>query len=219
MEPRALIFDFDGTLAELNIDFAAMRDDVMALARSLGLEGPWPAQGYLLEQVALAAQGLVNGFQAQAMALIEERELAAARQGRVFGFTRELLAAARAQGYGLAIISRNCGPAIRQVFPQVEGLCDVFLPREAVTRTKPDPHHPLEALRRLGVEPGRAALIGDHPTDLQAAQAAGCLPVGVASGRVGMAELEAAGAALALPDASGLLEALCLLGLDLARAG
>lgn len=217
MPPRALIFDFDGTLAELNIDFVAMRQEVMDLAFSLGLEPPWPGQGYLLEQVELAASRLGNGFKDQALELIEQRELAAARQGRLFAFSRELLARARAEGYLLAIISRNCGPAIRQVFPQVDQQSDVFLPRETVARTKPDPFHPLEALRRLGVEPARAALVGDHPTDLQAAQAAGCLPVGVASGRVGLAELEAAGAALVLPDASGLLEALCLLGLPLAR--
>lgn len=208
MPPRALIFDFDGTLAELNIDFAAMRAEVEVLARGLGLAGPWPGQGYLLEQVDLVAQRLGDGFARRAGQLIMERELAAARQGRLFAFTRELLAQARARGYGLAIISRNCGPAIRLVFPQVDQACDVFLPRETVAQTKPHPGHPLEALKRLGLPPREAALIGDHPTDLQAALAAGCLPVGVASGRVPMAQLWQAGAALVLPDASGLLQAL-----------
>jgi phosphoglycolate phosphatase len=208
MQPRALIFDFDGTLAELNIDFAAMRAEVEVLARALGLGGPWPGEGYLLEQVAEVAARLGNGFAQRAGQLIMDRELAAARQGRLFAFTRQLLEQARAQGLGLAIISRNCGPAIRMVFPQIDYSCDVFLPRETVTHTKPHPGHPLAALERLGLTPAQAVLIGDHPTDVQTALAAGCLPVGVASGRVNQDDLRAAGAVLVLPDASGLLGAL-----------
>ncbi|MEW5913053.1 MAG: HAD hydrolase-like protein, partial [Thermodesulfobacteriota bacterium] len=42
---------------------------------------------------------------------------------------------------------------------------------------------------------------GDHPTDVQAARAAGCLAVGVASGRVDAAGLSEAGAQVVLPDA------------------
>ncbi|MBI5523317.1 MAG: HAD family hydrolase [Desulfarculus sp.] len=208
MPPRVLIFDFDGTLAELNIDFAAMRAEVEVLARGLGLAGPWPGQGYLLEQVEQVAGRLGDGFAQRAGQLIMERELAAARQGRLFAFTRPLLTQARARGYSLAIISRNCGAAIRLVFPQVDHACDVFLPREAVPQTKPHPGHPLEALKRLGLPPHEAALIGDHPIDMATALAAGCLPVGVASGRMGAENLRSAGAALVLPDASGLLQAL-----------
>ncbi len=209
MNITALVFDFDGTLAELNIDFAAMRVAAEALARGLGFAGPWPG-GYLLEQVDEVAAALGNGFRARAQGLIMEAEMEAARRGRLFGFSRELLSQARARGYCLAVISRNCGPAIRQVFPQVDQMCDVFLPREAVARTKPDPAHPLAALARLGVPPARAAMIGDHPMDVTTALAAGCLAVGVASGRVGPEELKAAGAGLVLPDASGLLEALAV---------
>ncbi|MEW5911060.1 MAG: HAD hydrolase-like protein, partial [Thermodesulfobacteriota bacterium] len=54
---------------------------------------------------------------------------------------------------------------------------------------------------------------GDHPTDVQAARAAGCLAVGVASGRVDAAGLSEAGAQVVLPDAAGVLEALAAAGL------
>lgn len=60
----------------------------------------------------------------------------------------------------------------------------------------------------MGLEPGRAAMVGDHPTDMQAAVAAGCLAVGVTSGRVDEAGLRQAGAQVVLPDAGGILEAL-----------
>ncbi len=210
METRALIFDFDGTLAELNIDFAAMKAEVQDLARRMGLAGPWPSEGYLLEQVEWAAEALGNGFAEKALALITNRELASARLGRLFPFTPGLLARARALGLGLAIVSRNCGAAIRLVFPEVDSACDLFLPREAAPRPKPDPSHLAAALDGLGVSPAQAAVVGDHPIDVTTARTAGCLAVGVASGRVGPEDLARAGAGLVLADARGLLEALGL---------
>lgn len=211
---RGLIFDFDGTLAELNIDFAAMAAEVRALGRELGFAGRWPG-GYLLEQVEQVA-GAMDGrgaeFAQGAAGLIQDRELAAADRGGLFDFTPRLLARARGLGLGLAVVSRNCQKAIQRVFPGIDGAVDVFLPREAVRRTKPHPAHLLDACQGLGLGPGQAAMVGDHPTDMQAAHAAGCLPVGVASGRVDEKGLARAGARITLPDASGLLEALGRLG-------
>ncbi|MCA1906362.1 MAG: HAD hydrolase-like protein [Desulfarculus sp.] len=209
---RALIFDFDGTLAELNIDFLAMRRGVEALARDRGFHDPWPAGGYLLEQVAEVSARLGNGYGRQALDLIEAVELEAAGRGRLFDFTRPLLARAGRTGLAVAIISRNCGPAIRRVFPDIASYCRAFLPREAAPRVKPDPGHPLAALAALGVGSEAAALIGDHPVDIQTARAAGCRAVGVASGRVDRAGLLAAGADLALDNAADLLEALAVRG-------
>lgn len=208
MAIKGLIFDFDGTLAELNIDFAAMRDEVKALARSLGHAGAWPADGYLLEQVAEVAPGLGDGFVKQAQEIIVSREVAAAQRSRLFPFTLDLLQKAGQMGLKVAIISRNCGEAIRQVFPDIDSECQVFLPREAVKKTKPDPAHVLAALEVMGLEPAETALVGDHPLDVKSARAAGCLPVGVASGRMKASDLAEAGARIVLPDASRLLGAL-----------
>lgn len=207
MQISALIFDFDGTLAELNIDFGLMGRRVEALARDMGFTGDWP-RGYTLEQVEQVSRKLGDGFAARAAGLIEQVELEAAARGRLFNFTRPLLTQAREQGYGLAVITRNCGPAVRTLLPEVDEMCGAFLPREAVRQTKPHPGQVLEACRVLAVEPKTAAMVGDHPTDMQAAVAAGCLAVGVVSGRVDEAGLREAGAALVLPDAGGVLDML-----------
>ena len=52
----------------------------------------------------------------------------------------------------------------------------------AVRVADPDPL--LEALRRLGAEPGEAAYVGDSPFDVRAAKAAGMFMVGVTWGRI-----------------------------------
>lgn len=205
MDARGIIFDFDGTLAELNLDFAAMRRQVAALAREAGWGGELPG-GYLLEEVAALDAGLGDGFAARALALIQEIEVEAARRGRLFPYTRDLLIDARRRGWRLAVVSRNCGPAIRTALPDVESLTDAFLPREAVERHKPHPGQVLAACSGLGVTPAAAVMVGDHPTDIAAGLAAGCRAVGVASGRTPAPELTAAGAVLVLPDASALLD-------------
>ena len=201
----ALLFDFDGTLAELNLDFEDMRARVQELARAQGYADPWPP-GYLLEAVEQVGQRLGPGFVRQAAELIQDLELAAARQARLFPFTTPLLDRARRQGLGVAVISRNCGPAIEMVFPQVAEQGRVFLPREAVDNPKPHPEHLLAACRVLGVPPERAALVGDHPLDVQTALAAGCRAIAVASGRIPAHKLQEAGAHLVLPDASAILD-------------
>ena len=207
---KAIVFDFDGTLAELNIDFKEMSAKVRRLARNMGFGGVWPAAGYLLEQVESVSAAMGNGFVREAFELIQKVEMEAAERGRLFSFTPGLLAGAKARGLGLAVISRNCGPAIRRVFPGVDGAVDVFLPREAVKNAKPHPDHVLDALKLMAVGPEEAVMVGDHPTDIQAGKSAGCLTVGVATGRMNRGDLTASGADLVLEDASRLLEELNL---------
>ncbi|MCB2193868.1 MAG: hypothetical protein KQI62_19990, partial [Deltaproteobacteria bacterium] len=117
MNIQGIIFDFDGTLAELNLDFGLMADRVEALARSEGFSGPWP-EGYLLEVLEVVGARLGDGFPARAAKVIEAVEVEAAARSRLFPFTRPLLAQAKGQGLCLGVVSRNCGAAIRLLLPE-----------------------------------------------------------------------------------------------------
>ena len=211
MRIKGIIFDFDGTLAHLNIDFIAMREDVRALAKEMGYEKTWPTESFLLEQIETVSDLIGNGFHDRAHALIQEREVRAARASALFPFTLQLLEDAAKNGLKLGVVSRNCRAAIETVFPGIKDYCAAFLPREEAPRPKPHPGQVLDACARLGLEPGQAAMVGDHPTDMMAGQAAGCCCIGVTSGRLGGSELKEAGAQIVLPDASKLLEAIAAL--------
>ncbi|MFH2128352.1 MAG: HAD family hydrolase [Pseudomonadota bacterium] len=206
MDIQGIIFDFDGTLAELNLDFGLMARRVEELARREGFAGPWPS-GYLLEVVKLVSDRMGDGFAGRAELVIEAVELEAAGRGRLFPFTRPMLAQGRERGLSLGVVSRNCGAAIRHLLPEADQL-NAFLPRERAPRPKPHPDQRWDACRQMGLDPGQAAMVGDHPTDMQAAVAAGCLAVGVTSGRVDEAGLREAGATVVLPDAGEILGAL-----------
>ena len=69
---------------------------------------------------------------------------------------------------------------------------------------KPDPGGTLEIMRRLGARPADTVFIGDSPTDVRTARAAGIRLVGVSWGFRSQAELRAAGAAVVVDTVAGL---------------
>ena len=225
---RAALFDFDGTLAELTLDFALLRQKVAAISR-IFLEDDdggssavpsWPDGQPVLERVdelaaligARSGRDLGLEFHTRCRFLITDMEIKAAAKGRLFPFSRALLAGLRAQGIRLGVVTRNCTAAVKMVYPEIEQAVDCFLPREAVTLVKPNPQHVADALNCLGVRPENALMVGDHPMDIMAGLAAGTRTAGVASGRRSEAELSAAGANYTASDCAALFSSLAALG-------
>jgi len=186
---HALLFDFDGTLSRLTIDFALLRRKITALAEPFLGEAPAPSELPVLEWLdELAAEirefdeNLGREFHTRGRLVIQATELDAAREARLFPFTRPLLAELRGAGIRTGILTRNSTAAVRAVFPDVLACCDAFMAREDALRVKPDPAHALALLQRLNVAPERALLVGDHPLDIRAARNAGLRAAAVASG-------------------------------------
>jgi phosphoglycolate phosphatase len=163
------------------------------------------------DEVGAFDADLGRQLRSRGLLTITAMELDAAARGRLFDFTRPLLAELKARGLATAIVTRNCTAAVRRVFPDVAQCCDVFLPREDAPRVKPDPAHVLLALERLGVAPEKALMVGDHPLDVETARRAGTLAGAVASGRVDLEALSLAAPDFAAEDCPGLLRGLGLL--------
>jgi phosphoglycolate phosphatase len=210
---KMFLFDFDGTLARLNIDFQTLRLEILAMAREFGLKEPLlPDPPYLLELVgALGAElavrepGQASVFRDRSLALIEAREWEAASPENLFPYTSRVLAGLLQKNYRIAILTRNSGASVRRVFPEIGRYCHLFLPREAVPRPKPDPGHLLEALHRFQVPARKAVMVGDHPLDILSGKRTGTRTIGVLTGRTRAEELEAARADLVLSDVEELL--------------
>ena len=219
---QALVFDFDGTLAELTIDFGLMRRRISALVQGLLEEEDLacPEGVPVLEWLDQMAgdireedPDLALEMSSRGRLVITAMEMDAARGGRLFPSTRDMLAGLAAQGLQLAVVTRNCTAAVRAVFPDLGAFCPVVLAREDVVRVKPHPEHLLAALSRLGADPARSLLAGDHPLDIEAARRAGTLSAGVASGRVSMEALAQAGADFVAQDCPELVDILARAGL------
>jgi len=210
---QAIVFDFDGTLADLTIDFQEMRSAVAAIALDMGIPGDglecMPVLEWLrLQEQTISDPRLGEALLRRAMEAVVCIETEAAGRAALYDFTRSMLVGLRLAGVGCGIITRNLSAAVETVFPDWREHCGVLLARDHVERVKPHPGHLLEALRRLGASPGLSLMVGDHPLDLETARNAGSLAALVASGSTSVDKLAMLNPDLAAPDCLGLMELL-----------
>jgi phosphoglycolate phosphatase len=206
---KAVIFDFDGTLAVLNIDFSTMRERVFEFIREFGVREDSIREQYLLEIIdeVYAILEKSNPFDAkifyeQAHQILHDVEMNAAREGKLIPGGEETLIALRQRGMKVGIITRNCEEAVRKVFPKIDERCDAFISRDSVGNVKPHPDHLNSILEALKVSGKDSIMIGDHLIDIQAGKGAGMITVGVLTGRIKKNEFEETGADYILKDAT-----------------
>jgi len=206
---KAVVFDFDGTLAVLNIDFSLMRERVFGLIREYGIRPETIQEKYLLEITDEVYQALqlknpfdAEGFYRKSHAILHEVEMKAAEEGKLIPGTKAALKELRRKGIKIGIITRNCEDAVRKVFPHINSFCDVFVSRNSVKKVKPHPDHLTYAMERLKTSGDEALMVGDHIIDVQAGRSVGMKTVGVLTGKTKRKEFERAGADYILRDAS-----------------
>jgi phosphoglycolate phosphatase len=197
----AIIFDFDGTLAVLNIDFNAMRGKIFDLIRQFNIKEKFIKEKYLLEVIDEACQMLekknpssVEEFFQKAHRILHQVEMRAAEKGRLIPGIEGTLKNLRERGIKVGIVTRNCDEAVRKVFPNIDLFCDVFVSRNSVRKVKPHPDHLAYVMESLKVSGDEAWMVGDHPTDIQAGRHAGMKTIGVLTGRTKREGFEKAGA-------------------------
>jgi phosphoglycolate phosphatase len=206
---RAVVFDFDGTLAVLNIDFSEMRGQVFQLMRKYSVNEEKIEERYLLEIIDEVVQILsqkntstAETFYQEAHQILHEVELRAAEEGKLLPGVEAALKSLRDKGLKVGIVTRNCEEAVRKVVPDIEAFCDVFVPRDLIKRVKPHPEQLTSVLKALHVTGGETVMVGDHTIDIQAGKRVGMRTIGVLTGRVKKEEFEKAGADYVLKDAS-----------------
>jgi phosphoglycolate phosphatase len=213
---KAIIFDFDGTLVVLNIDFSLMRERIFELMRRYGIKEGMVQEKYLLEIIDEVYQILweknprgAEAFYQESHRILHEVEMKAAERGRLIPGTKATLKSLRKKGIKIGIITRNCEDAVRKVFPGINDFCDMLVSRNSVKKVKPHPDHLTYVMKSLKTSGEESAMVGDHVMDIQAGKRVGMKTIGVLTGRTKKEEFEKAGADYIMRDASevfGLLE-------------
>jgi len=187
--PEAALFDFDGTLVHITIDFQAMRQSAVDVIARYG-ESADGGSRFTLELVESVRDRLAAGdperaarFQEEALAGIRDVELAAAVDATPLPGVMETLRWLRDRGVKVGIVTRNCRAAVLSVAERHQMPFDTLLSRDDVRHVKPHPEHLLQGLRHFGARPALSVMVGDHPTDIQAAQGAGMVSVGITTTR------------------------------------
>ncbi|MDR1124595.1 MAG: HAD family hydrolase [Deltaproteobacteria bacterium] len=187
--PKAVLFDFDGTLAQTNLDFPLMRVRVhealqkllpAALVDRYNLQKP--ALEAMKELGPLIPDERAGEVRSRVEQAIIDFEVEAARNGRLYPFTRPALERFLARNVKIGIVTRNCIQSVDIVFPDHAKYCSVIRTRHDVSQVKPHPEHLWSALAHMQTAPADALMVGDHPTDIKAGRDAGCKSAGVLTG-------------------------------------
>lgn len=209
---KTVIFDFDGTLAELNIDFKKMRNNVLELISAYDIVQNDLQTDFVLEMINESKTILeqsspqkAEAFKSESFNVVEDMEIKAAKNSELFPRTKELLAFLKSNGISSGVITRNCAKAISIVFPDISSYCDAVVCRDIVKNVKPHPEHLNTALQMLNSLPSHTLMIGDHPLDIETGRNAGTCTAGVLTGHFQEADFLKAGADLVLSQAVDLM--------------
>lgn len=207
MPLRAVFFDLDGTLLDTLEDIATSAN---AALRSQGLP-PHPIEAYnkfvgegartLVEKMAKEANhaALLDAFK-------EHYQTNWYTTSKPYVGIQDLLEALTCKGVKVGILSNKpdafVQACVAHFFPSIP-FCSVAGEKEKIPR-KPDPKGLLVALEALHVAPQEACYVGDTKTDMETAQRAKVLPLGVSWGFRDAEELRAYGARHIFDDAASL---------------
>lgn len=202
---RGVLLDVDGTLVDSNdlhahawadaIAEAGIQVPFEAVRRAIGMGGD-----KLLPQVAHVEKDSPQGKQ-----IIKRRgEIFQAKylaQVKPFPHTRELVQRMKSDGLILAVASSSEQNEV-QALLQIAGvahLIDALSTSQDVQSSKPAPEPVEVALRKAGLGPAQAVLLGDTPYDMDAAAKAGVKAIAVRCGGWDDADLTQAAAIYADP--------------------
>ena len=174
--PRAVLFDFDGTLGD---SYAAITASVNHVRARHGL-APLTVDE-VRPHVGRGPVSLLNATVGRGDVEANLRAYRAHHPSVLRGGTRlmpgafETLQALRRHGLRLAVCSNKPVIFTRELlaYLEVAPLFDVVLGPEDVPRPKPAPDMLLAALPRLGVSAAEALYVGDMVVDVETARAAG----------------------------------------------
>ena len=171
----AVVYDLDGTLVHLAVDWDAVADDVIDVYAEHAVKLP----GSDLWELLGAAEEYGLGEAVEEAIAAHERD-GARRSTRLpladlleepSTVDRE----AASEGPPVAVCSLNCEAACR-IALETHGLddgVDAVVGRDTVGTWKPDPEPLLAAIDALGADPSRAVFVGDSERDAVTAERAG----------------------------------------------
>lgn len=181
---RVVLWDFDGPICRLFAGHSAevVADDLVEWLMSRGLHGlvTDTERNTLDPHLVLRAVDRRHPG-SDLVAELEERltkeELRATTTAMPTAYADILIQTWRARGVRMAVTTNN-SPRVVRAYLDDRDLTPCFAPHiygrtQDLHHLKPDPHCLNRALRAMGAAPDAALMIGDSPTDLQAARRAG----------------------------------------------
>jgi phosphoglycolate phosphatase len=160
----AVVWDLDGTLVWLLVDWDAVAGEVADVFDDAGIDA---TGADLWEMLDLADE---TGLRDDVEAIIAEHERDGAKRSQRLTHA-DSVGRFAAEG----VCSLNCEAACRTALDvhDLSPHIDAVVGRDTVTARKPDPEPLLETVRRIDAEPHETLFVGDSARDAEAARRAG----------------------------------------------
>ncbi|WP_247001231.1 HAD family hydrolase [Halosolutus gelatinilyticus] len=161
----AVVYDLDGTVVHLDVDWSIVERDVRRVYEDAAIDPPGNGLWDMLE--AADDHGVVDPVEDA----IASHERAGARRSHRLPRADELLD----RSVPVGVCSLNCEDACRIALSEhdlAEGV-ETVVGRDTVGTQKPHPEPLLEAVRALDAAPDRVLFVGDSATDERTADRAG----------------------------------------------
>ncbi len=154
---QGVIFDLDGTLADSQLDFEAMRDEMQLP----------PGQPILEAVAALPAER-----QHECHAILRRHELEGAARATLLPGAGELLSQLESRSMPISIVTRNSREVTAATLSKLGIRSSLVITRDDGP-VKPDPWGALEIIRHWKFDPRSLVMIGDWVFDIACGHAAG----------------------------------------------
>ena len=214
-DSAALLMDFDGPVCKLFAGYPAS-EIADQLRRSLSITGPDVPPGPNPLKVLLWVSEHRPELLDRAEELLIAGELAAVGSASPTPHAASVFVAAQSRGIPMAVASNNAPEAVLR-YLSLHGLTPYVIDVSGRTRghperMKPDPDSLLRAASALGIPATACLLVGDAPSDMEAARKAG-------SRRIGYAKTTDRASALVEAGAQSIVHGMDALEAALVKAG
>jgi len=206
MTIKAVVFDFDGTIVNFNLDYKTARAEVIEY---LGTQGFPRSQLSLNEsvfdmlkkvEISMRNNGKTqkefSNIRKTVLALLEKYEIESASSTSLVPGILETLKALKKMKLKLALFTVNSKKSINYILDtfRLKSFFDAVVTRDSVPTVKPNPVHLETALKKFKVKPAEAVVVGDSVWDMKSAQELNVFAIGVTFGVSSPEELTQAGA-------------------------
>lgn len=177
---KGILFDFDGTLVYLGVDWEEVRTQLANLAKRFGV-GFNPSS--VLQSIQDSYNSLLNNPETEKKAkrfldganqILVQAELAGLDKASLVPGAREVLEWLVEANIPVTILSNNDSSCVKKAFVKF-GLPEpaVIVGRDTVSSPKPSIEGAELALKLMGLEPDECRLVGDSSPDLEVGKSLG----------------------------------------------